>query len=44
MSGAVYPLLQYAFIVWCSVKKKYREGPKLSGRIGIEWNVSVSGL
>jgi hypothetical protein len=23
MNGAVPPLLQYAFIAWCSVKKKH---------------------
>jgi hypothetical protein len=25
MCGAIPPLLQYAFLAWCSVKKKHRD-------------------
>jgi hypothetical protein len=25
MRGAISPLLQYAFIAWCSVEKKHRD-------------------
>jgi hypothetical protein len=25
MSGAIFPLRQYAFVAWCSIEKKHRD-------------------
>jgi hypothetical protein len=36
MSGAIPPLAQYAFIVWCSVTKKAQEQLYLSREVGWE--------